>query len=96
MIDLPSVCDSRIQKIFDMSDTVFLLCDASKTAQLKFRQFMNQHNVSQNICGKAVLIDNKGAKMSEDRIAKSVQLPYVQSNDSIVVYKTLSGHSFER
>ena len=96
VIDLPSVCDGRTQKIFGMSDLVFLVCDAAKTSRFKLRQFMDQHDVAYNILSKAVLIGNKGAKLSEDRIARSVQLPFVQTNDAIVVYKTLSGHSFER
>ena len=96
VIDLPSVCEAKTQRIFEMADAVFLVCDSSKTSQLKIEQFVKQHNVAQKIADKTVLVSNKGAKHNGGYTSRTVELPYVQSSDAIVVYKTLSGHSFER
>lgn len=95
VIDLPNYCDERIQKIFELADAVLLVCDQSGTAQVKLRQFINQHNVSQHIQEKSVLVNNKGSNITEASISKTIRLPLVQSVDPISVYKTLSGSNFE-
>ncbi len=95
VIDLSSQCDERIQKIFELADTIMLVCDQSKTSQTKLRQFLNQHSISQKIEFKSILVNNKGAKVIEPSFTRIIDLQIVQSTDPISIYKTLSGSKFE-
>jgi len=95
VIDLSSQCDDRIQKILDLADIVLLICDPSTTSQIKLKQFISQHNVFKKIQSKTVLVNNKGSKMSEANISKTVQLPLVQSVDPISIFKMLSSGNFD-
>ena len=94
IIDLSSQCDERVQKIFSIADTILLICDQSTTSQVKLNQFINQHNIFGKIQTKTILVNNKGAKSSETKVNKSIQLPLVQSADPVSVFKTLSGGNF--
>jgi hypothetical protein len=94
VVDLPSVCDKRIQTVFELADTVLLVTDGGKTSAAKLDIFVSQHNAFENIRSKTRLVSNKGAKLSDDRFEGIVSLPLVQSPDPVVVYKTLSGSSF--
>lgn len=95
VVDLSSQCDERIQKAFDIADTIFLVCDASSRCQVKLAQFINQHNVFGRIQEKLVLVNNKGAKIMDANISKTVNLPQIQSYDPVSVFKTLSGGNFD-
>lgn len=95
VIDLPSQCDERIQKVFEIADTVLLVCDPSAASQAKLKQFINQHNIFGKIQSKTVIVNNKGANTINTGITKTLQLPFVQSADPISVFKTLSGGNFE-
>lgn len=95
VVDLSVQCDIKAKKLFEMADAVLLVSDGSAIAQAKLRQFMGQHNIAQQIQGKCVLINNKGAKTTIDGITQMLGLPYVRTPDVISVYKTLSGSTFE-
>jgi len=95
VIDLPSQCDERVEKVFELADVVFVVCDSSVTSQIKLRQFINQHDISHRIYKKIVLINNKGAVETETGIDKTIWLPLIQSADPISVYKMLSGSSLK-
>jgi Mrp family chromosome partitioning ATPase len=95
VIDLSSQCDERVRKVFDLAGTVLLVCDPSSTAQAKLRQFISQHNVFGRIQSKTILVNNRGAKISEFNINKMVQLPLAHSSDPISVFKTLSSGNFD-
>ena len=95
VVDLSSRCDKRVQSIFELADTVLLVCDPSASSQVRLRQFMEQHNVFGSIEEKTVLINNKGAKTPDTGISRKVHLPIVQSADPISVYKTLSSGNFD-
>lgn len=95
IVDLPSQCDDRVQKVFELANTVLLVTDFTTTAHVKMQQFLHQHHVAGRIQDKSVLINNKGAKWSEARIHNDIRLPFVQTTDPISVYKTLSGSTFE-
>ena len=94
IIDLSSQCDERTQKVFELSDIVLLVCDQTGVSQKKLKQFIGQHNVFGRIRAKTVLINNKGAKITEESISQTMQLPLVQSNDAVSVYKMLSSGNF--
>lgn len=95
IVDLPSACDGRAKKVFDLADAVLLVCDSSATSREKLRQFMNQHDVFGKIQPKIVLVNNKGAGTAGANMEKSLHLPFVQSPDPAVVFKTLSSENFE-
>lgn len=95
VIDLSSQCDQKVQKVFEMADIVLIVCDSSNTSILKLNQFLNQYGVLQIIQTKSVLVNNKGASVTENSINRIVSLPFVKSTDPVSVYKTLSGNKFE-
>jgi Mrp family chromosome partitioning ATPase len=95
VIDLPSLCDERVRRIFELADTVLLVTDASQTAQVKLRQFMTQHNVFERVRAKAALIANKGALLGESPLDTVISLPLVPAADAASVYKTLSANPFK-
>ena len=96
VIDLSSQCDGRARAVFEAAETIFLVCDHSRTSQAKLRQFIAQHDVFGQIQQKCVLINNKGANISDTGIGKTVQLPFVQSAaDPVSVFKTLANGKFE-
>ena len=94
IVDMSCVCDERTRRIFEIADKIFIVTDPSLTTQTKLFQFFSQHNVFSGIKGKAVLVANKGAVISEPPTDEIIRLPYVQSANASAVYKTLSG-SFE-
>ena len=91
VIDLSSQIDKRVTKAFSMADKVLLIADATTASQVKANQFISQHNIFGQIQPKAVLVNNKGANTPEGRVAGTVMLPLIQSNDPVSVFKTLSG-----
>lgn len=94
VVDLSSQCDERIQKVFELADTILLVCDPSSASQAKLHQFLNQNNVFRNLFDKFVLVGNKGAAYTPAELQRSVRLPLVPAADAIAVYKTLSGIPF--
>lgn len=95
VVDLPSVCDERVRRVFDISDYVLIVVDGSDTSMAKLRQFLNQHNVYDRIKEKCVLVSNKGSNYRDTGIDRVVSLPYVQTNNAGAVYKSLSANRFE-
>lgn len=95
VLDLPSVCDERTRSILDLAAEVLLVVDASRTSQIKWKQFMSQHKVFESIQSKSVILANKGARLGKESVVERMaSLPYVQSDDPVVVYKTLSASNF--
>ena len=94
VIDMSCVCDERTRKIFELADRVFLVTDAARSAQIKYSQFASQNNIFQCIKGKATLIANKGAVISEPLVDTVVCLPQIQSADATAVYETLACVNF--
>lgn len=95
IVDLSTGCDDRVKKIFELSDTVLLVCDPFGASQAKLRQFINQHDVFGKIQSKVVWINNKGANMPRPDTDKSMRLPLVQSADPVSVFKALSNEKFD-
>ncbi len=90
VVDLSSQCDEKVRKVLGMADMVLLVVDSSSTAQVKWEQFRTQHNIYHEISGKSRLVANKGARIQDAQIS----LPYVQSSDPMIIYKTLSAGYF--
>jgi MinD-like ATPase involved in chromosome partitioning or flagellar assembly len=95
IVDLSSQCDKRVQRVFELADTVLLVNDASSASQVKLRQFVAQHSVFGQIREKVVLVNNKGAKSDGTLCGKTVHLPLVQIADPISVFKTVSSGKFD-
>ena len=95
IVDLSSQCDERTQKVFELADTILLVADHSAAAYIKLSQFINQHNIFGRLQHKIVLVNNKGSKITEPKINKTIYLPLVQPDDPILIVKTLSGGNFD-
>ena len=92
IVDLSSSCDERVQMVFAMADTVFIVCDPSAISQVKLKQFIEQHSVFAELRRKAVIVSNKGAKTETAAVViKEIQLPSVQSVEPVSVLEALSG-----
>jgi len=95
VIDLSSTCDKNTRQVFELADKVLLVTEPSLPAQTKLSQFTSQNNVFEGIREKTTLVANKGAIVNELNIETVISLPYIQSTDASVVYKTLKGFSLK-
>jgi MinD-like ATPase involved in chromosome partitioning or flagellar assembly len=95
VVDLSSQCDERVQRVFDLAQTVLLVADASSASQAKMWQFTSQHNVFAKIQSKAIFVNNKGAKLIDENSNKTINLPLAQSSDPVFLFKMLSSGNFD-
>ena len=95
IIDLSSICDKNTRQVFELADKVLLVTEPSVPAQAKLSQFTSQNNVFEGIREKTTLVANKGAVVNELDIETVISLPYIQTTDASVVYKTLKGFSLK-
>lgn len=95
VIDLASQYDERVKKIFEMANTVLIICAPSSTSQVKLKQFLNQHNVFGQIQVKTVFVNNKCTNIADADANQTIHLPRVQSSDPISIFKTLSSSKFD-
>jgi len=92
VIDMSCVCDWRTRKVFELADKIFLVTDATRTAEVKLSQFITQHTVYEKIKEKTVFIANKGATAVSQIKGPTLYLPFVQSTDPATVYKSLTAN----
>ena len=90
VIDLPNICDSRSQKVFDLADNILLVTDPSPTAKSKLSQFVSQHNTFERIRSKTKIVANKGASPGSQPADCSLSLPLLHAADEPAVYRTLA------
>jgi len=95
VIDLPSICDSRIREVMMRADKVLLVTDGSKTAEAKLSLFLTQNSVFNDICDKISLVSNKNSYVQNPLVNTVVCLPEIPAADPIQVYKSLSCYSFD-
>jgi cellulose biosynthesis protein BcsQ len=94
VVDLSSTYNEKTRKILEMANTVLAVVDSSPTGAEKWKQFQSQNDMYEIICAKTVLVGNRGAKVKANREKAVVTLPVVQSENPVVVYKTLSAGYF--
>ena len=94
IVDLGNSFDQRIAMLMELANTVMVVIDHTRTAQVKWHQFCTQHSIYEKIKPKIMLVANRGARI--DQTQKVVSLPLVQSEDPVVVYKTLSAGYFSK
>lgn len=92
VVDLGSVCNDQVRQVLTMADRVLLVVDGSAVSREKYRQFSSQHDVYAGIADKTVVVANKGARNVGGQGKKAINLPRVDSDDPVVVYKTLSAY----
>lgn len=92
VVDLSSFYDEKIYQLMDMASRMLLVADNSRAGEAKLKIFRTQNNAFENFKGKTVLVVNKGARIKQDGEGKVAYLPEVQSDDPVVVYKTLSAY----
>ncbi len=90
VVDLSSEWNGKIQRMFEIADAVIAVLDGTESA--KWDQFVNQHNAYGLIRDKLRVVVNRGSQIGKAAAGASVFLPQVQSNDPVVVYKTLSAY----
>ncbi len=90
VVDLPSEWNNKVSRVFSLADTVIAVIDQNSGA--KWTQFTALHNTYGQIRGKLKVVVNKGGNPKTPDLSDAIALPYVQSNDPIVVYKTLSAY----
>lgn len=93
IIDLPSLCNSSVKQVFELSDCIFAVDDGSGASVCKWNQFKQQNNIFGTIEGKTLMIANKGYRPSN--MNGVVNLPLVKSNDAVSVYKTLLVYDYK-
>jgi CO dehydrogenase nickel-insertion accessory protein CooC1 len=93
IIDMPCVCDKRTQAIMEGADLILLISDGSSTAEAKLNIFFSQHCVFNDVRHKMHLILNKAAKTLNAKFDTAINLPRVQTDDPISIFKTLSGNT---
>jgi Mrp family chromosome partitioning ATPase len=92
VIDMPSVCDARTRKMFEIADRIYIVTDATAAARTKMSQFIAQHNVYGAIRAKSAVVANRGATVPDTPSSEIVALPHVASSDASAVYKSLAAH----
>ena len=94
VVDLGNAFDQRTSMLMDLADHVIVVVDPTQNSQRKWQQFCTQHNMYEKIKDKMIFAANKGARAVQER--QTVSLPMVQSDDPVVVYKTLSAGYFSK
>ena len=94
VVDLGSTCDQKVRKILELADKVLLVVDDSPSSQIKCSQFRQQHNLYTQLADKLTVVVNRGGRHEAAPGENVISLPRVQSNDPVVVYKTLSAGYF--
>lgn len=94
IVDLGSVFDQRIYALLDLAETVLLVTDTAQSSQIKLDQFRSQHNVYEKIQSKLTIVANRGLRNGAVAGETQISLPLVQSEDPIVVYRTLASGYF--
>lgn len=90
VVDLSGACDEKVKYFLETADNVLLVVDATQNCQIKWEQFRTQNNLYEKLRSKLTLVANRNARVDASQAQQLVSLPIVQSNDPIVVYKTLS------
>ena len=94
VLDLGSGYDLKTRALLERADQVLLVSEPSRTSQGKLEQFCAQNDLYERIKEKTVLVLNRARGSGAVRDRQVVVLPPVQSEDPVVVYKTLSGGYF--
>lgn len=93
--DLSSAYDERVSYLLRRADLVLLTVDETRTSWSKLEQFREQNDLYEQLRGKLTVVVNRGGRREGAPGERTVTLPRVQSDDPVVVYKTLSAVRFE-
>jgi MinD-like ATPase involved in chromosome partitioning or flagellar assembly len=88
VIDMPCAYDDLAAWVFSACDKLLLVTDNSDTAGLKVNRLLNHKPFEKNL-PKAIFCANKGAGAHQNKIARSVQLPFVKAENSPQVRRAL-------
>ena len=95
VVDLGSGCDRKTRRILELAAQVLLVTDGSQAARIKCGQFRAQHDLYALLADRLTVVANRGARGAAQAGERTVSLPLVQSDDPVVVYKTLSAGYFQ-
>ena len=94
VVDLGDFYDQRTAALMELADTVIAVLDGTRCAEVKWQQFRTQHSTYERVESKLLLVSNRGARIGA--VQEAIELPLVQSDDPVVVYKTLSAGYFRK
>ncbi len=95
IVDLPSACDEKVRYILERSDRIFGIADDSVTGKNKWEQFQTQHSLYSEIADKLTMVANKGADISKWYQDHVVNIPFIKSQDPVIIYKSLAIRDFD-
>lgn len=96
VVDLSGICDERYTELMRLAHRVLVVADGSRRSKIKWEQFQNQHSTFELTADKITLVGNMGAKLgSDDKISSVVSLPFINSDNPVSIYKSLSASAFE-
>ncbi len=91
VVDLGDGYDEKTRALLEQAGAILYVVDGAPAGAAKWDQFRGQNDLYERLRPKITLISNKGARVHTDGLAGELCLPLVQSDDPVVVYKTLSG-----
>ena len=95
VVDLGSGCDRKTRRVLELAAQVLLVTDGTQAAHVKCDQFRSQHDLYALLADRLTVVSNRGARSTAQAGERTVSLPLVQSDDPVVVYKTLSAGYFQ-
>ena len=95
VVDLGSSCDRKTRRILELAAQVLLVTDGTQASRVKCGQFRAQHDLYALLADRLTVVANRGARGTAQAGERTVSLPLVQSDDPVVVYKTLSAGYFQ-
>lgn len=90
VVDLPSICDGRCANLMRLAQRILIVTDGSRRSKTKWEQFQTQHNTFEMISDKITLVGNKGVQLRNEQVNSVVLLPYINSDNPVSIYKSLS------
>lgn len=90
VVDLSSQCDSKTRKIFECSDEIYIVNDSSIQNDERIDMFVKQNNVVAKNKHKIKHVNNKVTSKQTAMNDNVINIPYVQAQNPVLVYKTLS------
>lgn len=95
ILDLSSSCNGKVKQLFQMADQILLVHGPGAACRTKIDQFRQQNNVYAAVESKTTHVYNRGTTPSAEETGRTLRLPAIQSEDPVVVYRSLAASPME-
>ncbi len=95
VVDLGDGYNEKTRLLLEQAGSILYVMDGTCAGAAKWEQFRSQNDLYETLRPKLTVISNKGSGIRAKGLEGALQLPLVQSEDPVVVYKTLSSGYFE-